>query len=62
MSSEINPIESNLKPLNSSDFLSGVVEGFYGRPWSLEQRKDLFSKYKIINILFHLFILIIRIY
>lgn len=44
MSSEINPIESNLKPLNSSDFLSGVVEGFYGRPWSLEQRKDLFSK------------------
>jgi len=26
------------------DFVCGVVEGFYGRPWTLDQRKDLFSK------------------
>jgi hypothetical protein len=26
----------------SSDFLSGVIEGFYGYPWTFEQRKDLF--------------------
>ncbi|XP_071476953.1 protein O-GlcNAcase-like isoform X1 [Diadema antillarum] len=26
----------------SADFLCGVVEGFYGRPWTPEQRKDLF--------------------
>ena len=26
------------------DFLCGVVEGFYGRPWTTEQRKDLFAK------------------
>ncbi|KAI7814585.1 protein O-GlcNAcase isoform X2 [Triplophysa rosa] len=25
------------------DFLCGVVEGFYGRPWSMEQRKVLFQ-------------------
>jgi len=24
-------------------FLSGVVEGFYGRPWTTEQRLDLYS-------------------
>ncbi len=28
----------------SPQFLVGVVEGFYGRPWTSEQRKDLFSK------------------
>ncbi|KAJ8007832.1 hypothetical protein DPEC_G00098290 [Dallia pectoralis] len=27
----------------SSEFLCGVVEGFYGRPWSMEQRKVLFQ-------------------
>lgn len=26
------------------DFICGVVEGFYGRPWTTEQRKDLFRK------------------
>uniref|UniRef100_A0A8C7TTL4 GH84 domain-containing protein n=1 Tax=Oncorhynchus mykiss TaxID=8022 RepID=A0A8C7TTL4_ONCMY len=26
-----------------SEFLCGVVEGFYGRPWSMEQRKVLFQ-------------------
>jgi len=25
-------------------FISGVVEGFYGKPWTLSQREDLFSK------------------
>lgn len=25
-------------------FVCGVVEGFYGRPWTLAQRKDLFEK------------------
>lgn len=29
-----------------SGFLCGVVEGFYGRPWTTEQRKDLFRKLK----------------
>ncbi|GFY71709.1 protein O-GlcNAcase [Trichonephila inaurata madagascariensis] len=28
------------------EFLCGVVEGFYGRPWTPEQRKDLFVKMK----------------
>lgn len=26
------------------NFICGVVEGFYGRPWTTEQRKDLFRK------------------
>jgi len=26
-----------------SDFLGGVIEGFYGRPWSLTQRRTLFG-------------------
>ena len=25
-------------------FVCGVVEGFYGRPWTLGQRRDLFDK------------------
>ncbi|KAJ8377313.1 hypothetical protein AAFF_G00261620 [Aldrovandia affinis] len=28
---------------DDSEFLCGVVEGFYGRPWSIEQRKVLFQ-------------------
>ncbi|XP_035281425.1 protein O-GlcNAcase isoform X2 [Anguilla anguilla] len=28
---------------DKSEFLCGVVEGFYGRPWSVEQRKVLFQ-------------------
>jgi len=28
----------------NGNFLCGVVEGFYGRPWTSEQRKDLFRK------------------
>ncbi|XP_052863391.1 protein O-GlcNAcase [Anopheles cruzii] len=30
----------------SDAFICGVVEGFYGRPWTTEQRKDLFRKLK----------------
>lgn len=28
----------------NNDFICGVIEGFYGRPWTTEQRKDLFRK------------------
>lgn len=28
----------------NENFICGVVEGFYGRPWTTEQRKDLFRK------------------
>lgn len=30
----------------SKKFMLGVVEGFYGRPFTSEQRKDLFKKLK----------------
>nr|CAG4636800.1 EOG090X01OH [Ceriodaphnia reticulata]SVE72785.1 EOG090X01OH [Ceriodaphnia reticulata] len=29
---------------SDESFICGVVEGFYGRPWTLDQRKDLFVK------------------
>ncbi|CAH2097175.1 unnamed protein product [Euphydryas editha] len=41
--SESSPDEHNSK---RKDFICGVVEGFYGRPWTTEQRKDLFQKLK----------------
>ncbi|XP_072883160.1 protein O-GlcNAcase isoform X1 [Hemitrygon akajei] len=31
-------------PGGKRKFLCGVVEGFYGRPWSMEQRKELFRR------------------
>ncbi|XP_042909994.1 protein O-GlcNAcase isoform X1 [Parasteatoda tepidariorum] len=31
---------------NAKEFYCGVVEGFYGRPWTPEQRRDLFVKMK----------------
>ncbi len=34
----------NLPQINASEFICGVVEGFYGRPWTVEQRKRLFSR------------------
>ncbi|CAL4138125.1 unnamed protein product, partial [Meganyctiphanes norvegica] len=35
----------NMNNLNDKkNFVCGVVEGFYGRPWTPEQRKDLFVK------------------
>ncbi|ETN69805.1 hyaluronoglucosaminidase [Necator americanus] len=37
--------KSNFSPKNRrSEFICGVVEGFYGRPWTLEQRKHLFAR------------------
>ena len=29
---------------NGEDFLCGVVEGFYSRPWTVDQRLDLYGK------------------
>ncbi|KAH8306245.1 hypothetical protein KR018_005071 [Drosophila ironensis] len=34
------------KPDEKRQFICGVIEGFYGRPWTTEQRKDLFRKLK----------------
>ena len=49
------PMPDNSKENSHQElFLCGVVEGFYGRPWTTEQRKDLFTKlqvnYKCIHI------------
>lgn len=30
--------------IQNSSYICGVVEGFYGRPWTLEQRKHLFKR------------------
>lgn len=35
-----------------SDFICGVIEGFYGRPWTTEQRKDLFRKWVSVDLIF----------
>ena len=37
---------------NESDnmFLCGVVEGFYGRPWTTDQRLELFHRYVKIKV------------
>ncbi|RWS08294.1 protein O-GlcNAcase-like isoform X1 [Dinothrombium tinctorium] len=37
---------SDEKNAIDSGFICGVVEGFYGRPWTTDQRKDLFVKMK----------------
>ncbi|XP_071513082.1 protein O-GlcNAcase isoform X1 [Panulirus ornatus] len=38
-------VVDNINNLNErKNFVCGVVEGFYGRPWTPEQRKDLFVK------------------
>ncbi|XP_065372571.1 protein O-GlcNAcase [Calliphora vicina] len=39
---ELAKNEQQTKPA----FICGVIEGFYGRPWTTEQRKDLFRKLK----------------
>lgn len=36
--------QDNLSKSNKNKFSCGVIEGFYGRPWTTEQRKDLFRK------------------
>ncbi|XP_059929122.1 protein O-GlcNAcase isoform X1 [Gadus macrocephalus] len=33
-----------VEPDGHRKFISGVVEGFYGRPWTMEQRKELFRR------------------
>ena len=47
----MSPTSADKKDSVSSDddgvFLCGVVEGFYGRPWTTEQRKDLFTKMQV---------------
>ncbi|XP_042870667.1 protein O-GlcNAcase-like isoform X2 [Penaeus japonicus] len=44
--SNSNVVVDNMNNLNNlrKNFVCGVVEGFYGRPWTPEQRKDLFAK------------------
>lgn len=37
-------MEKNSEIEEKKNFICGVIEGFYGRPWTTEQRKDLFSK------------------
>ncbi|KAM4585488.1 protein O-GlcNAcase [Odontesthes bonariensis] len=32
------------RPRSGGRFISGVVEGFYGRPWTMEQRTELFKR------------------
>ncbi|XP_075874712.1 protein O-GlcNAcase isoform X1 [Nelusetta ayraudi] len=41
------PVEDSglaVEPTGLRKFISGVVEGFYGRPWTMEQRKELFRR------------------
>ncbi|XP_040923490.1 protein O-GlcNAcase isoform X1 [Betta splendens] len=41
------PVEESgigVEPQGHRKFISGVVEGFYGRPWTMEQRKELFRR------------------
>ncbi|XP_074036540.1 O-GlcNAcase isoform X2 [Leptinotarsa decemlineata] len=40
-----SPVLENIN-IKNGNFICGVVEGFYGRPWTTEQRKDLFQKMK----------------
>ncbi|KAH8281080.1 hypothetical protein KR054_010184 [Drosophila jambulina] len=42
MADAVGPIQSD----GQRQFICGVIEGFYGRPWTTEQRKDLFRKLK----------------
>ncbi|XP_067010985.1 protein O-GlcNAcase [Anabrus simplex] len=45
MADKKTPVIDNIHVKNGN-FICGVVEGFYGRPWTTEQRKDLFQKLK----------------
>ncbi|XP_075933061.1 protein O-GlcNAcase [Anarhichas minor] len=41
------PVEESgigAEPTGHRKFICGVVEGFYGRPWTMEQRKELFRR------------------
>ena len=39
-----SPCSEDILSRKKEQFMCGVVEGFYGRPWTTEQRKDLFGK------------------
>ncbi|XP_068710020.1 protein O-GlcNAcase-like [Montipora foliosa] len=39
-------MSSDVPKPKSEEFICGVVEGFYGRPWTYEQRKELFLRLK----------------
>lgn len=39
-------VEEATAEKKNNNFICGVIEGFYGRPWTTEQRKDLFRKLK----------------
>ena len=43
---EKDSVYSEDMDINGPDhaFMCGVVEGFYGRPWTAEQRKELFRR------------------
>ncbi|KAH8312042.1 hypothetical protein KR044_009075 [Drosophila immigrans] len=45
MGEKCAPLE-HASPDQQRQFICGVIEGFYGRPWTTEQRKDLFRKLK----------------
>ncbi|VDK71927.1 unnamed protein product [Litomosoides sigmodontis] len=34
------------KQRRAAQFLCGIIEGFYGRPWTADQRRDLFARMK----------------
>lgn len=38
------PFDEENSNVKKDGFICGVIEGFYGRPWTTEQRKDLFRK------------------
>lgn len=35
--------------IDDNKLISGVVEGFYGKPWSLQQRKHLFAQLRLLG-------------
>ena len=35
---------------DNREFVCGVVEGFYGRPWTTDQRKELFRSLKSLGL------------
>ena len=43
---EVAPMEDegNCDMASSQDFVTGVIEGFYNRPWTQNQRVDLYKK------------------
>jgi protein O-GlcNAcase/histone acetyltransferase len=41
---EVEALASSTKQGNGSGFICGVVEGFYGLPWTMDQRRKLFTR------------------